>query len=79
MSTWIKLIVVGYFCRKTLVKKLLKNTERHERKFLSLEREFGKIFRITKDPNTILTNLTGDLLTPDEERVLNYGLNHGHA
>lgn len=57
-------------------KKLLKDAERQERKFRTLEREFRNI---TKNPNTIVTKLTGELLTPEEERVLNYGLNHGLA
>ena len=60
MTTGIKLIAVKYFCTKTVDKKLLKDTERHERKFRSLEREFGKISAITKNPNTIVTNLIGD-------------------
>ena len=69
--------VVKYFCTKSMDKKLLKDAKRHEWKFRTLEREFRKISGITKNPNTIVTNLTGELLTPEEERVLNYGLNHG--
>jgi hypothetical protein len=60
-------------------KKLLKDAERQERKFRTLEREFRNTSGITKNPNTIVTKLTGELLTPEEERVLNYGLNHGLA
>ncbi len=33
----------------------------------------------SNNPNHIVNNLTGDTLTPEEERVLKFGLNHGLA
>ena len=41
------------------------------------ENTYPLMTTITKKPKTIVTNLTGDFLTSEEERILNYGFNHG--
>ena len=74
-----KSILIKYFCTKPIDEKLLKDAERHDRKFCKLERESRKISGIANNPNHIVTNLTGDTLTPEEERVLSFGLKHGLA
>ena len=74
-----KSILIKYFCTKPIDKKLLKDVERHDRKFCKLEHESRKISGIANNPNRIVTNLTGDTLTPEEERVLSFGLKHGLA
>ena len=60
-------------------KKLLQVSQRHDRKFESLLSEHAISTGITNYPNEIITNLTGDILTPEQESVLRFGLKHGLA
>ena len=59
--------------------KLLSVSQRHERKFNSLLREHAISTGIKNNPNEIITNLTGDTLTQEEESILRFGLKHNLA
>jgi hypothetical protein len=52
-------------------------SQRHERKFQSLLKEHAISTGIKNNPNDIITNLSGDTLTPEQESVLRFGLKHG--
>ena len=58
-------------------KKLLEVLECHNRKFVSLLREHNISTGITK--KEIITNLTGDKITSEQESILRFGLKHGLA
>ena len=60
-------------------KKLSQVSQRHDRKFESLLSEHAISTGITNNPNEIITNLTGDILTPEQESVLRLCLKHGLA
>jgi hypothetical protein len=60
-------------------KKLLQVYQRHERKFQSLLKEHAISTGIKNNPKEIITNLTGDIITSEEESVLRIGLKHGFA
>ena len=60
-------------------KKLLQVSQRHERKFQSLLKEHAISTGIKNNPKEIITNLTGDIITSEEESVLRFGLKHGLA
>jgi hypothetical protein len=52
---------------------------RHECKFNALLREHAISTGIKNNPNEIITNLTGDTLTQEEESILRFGLKHNLA
>jgi hypothetical protein len=60
-------------------KKLSQISVRHKRKFQSLLKEHAISTGIKNNPNEIITNLTGDVLTSEQESVLRFGLKHGLA
>ena len=78
-TTWFQNIQLKYHAQRPMDKKLLQATQRHERKFQSLLTEHAISMGIKNNPNEIITNLTGDTLTPEQESVLRFGLKHGLA
>ena len=60
-------------------KKLLIASQRHECKFKSLLREHSILLCINDNPNDIITNLTGETLTKEQESILRFGLKHNLA
>ena len=62
-----------------MLKKLNNDSQRYEQKYNKLLREHSILTSITNNPNNIITNLTGETLSSDEEYVLRFGLKHGLA
>ena len=54
-------------------------SRRHKHKFQSLLKEHAILTGIKHNPNEIITDLSGDALTPEQESVLRFGLKHGLA
>ena len=52
---------------------------RHKHKFQSLLKEHAILTGIKHNPNEIITNLSGDALTPEQESAIRFGLKHGLA
>ena len=79
-TTWLQNITLKYNAKRPIDKKLSTISQRHERKFLSgLQREHNISTGIKNNPNEIITNLSGDNLTHEEETILRFGLKHGLA
>ena len=75
-TTWFQNIQLKYHAQRPMDKKLLQASQRHERKFQSLLTEHAISRGIKNNLNEIITNLTGDTLTPEQESVLRFGLKH---
>jgi hypothetical protein len=78
-TSWLKNIRLKYHAKCPSDKKLLEVAKRHERKFTSLLHEHKILTGLTNNPNDIITNLTGDTITKEEESILRFGLKHGLA
>jgi hypothetical protein len=78
-TSWLKNIRLKYHAKRPSDKKLLEVAKRHERKFTSLLHEHKILTGLTNNPNDIITNLTGDTITKEEESILRFGLKHGLA
>ena len=78
-TSWLKNITLKYHAKRPSHKKLLEVAKRHERKFTSLLHEHKIITGLISNPNDIITNLTGDTITKEEESILRFGLKHGLA
>ena len=78
-TTWFQNIKLKYHAQRPIDKKLLQISRRHEHKFQSLLKEHAILTGIRHNPNEIITNLSGDALTPEQESVLRFGLKHGLA
>ena len=78
-TSWLKNITLKYHAQRLSDKKLLEVAKRHERKFTSLLHEHKILTGLTNNPNDIITNLTGDTITKEEESILQFGLKHGLA
>ena len=74
-----KFIAIKFNATRSSDKKLIKVSERHERKFSALKCDHCIHTGIKDNPNNIITNLTNDLLKPEEKCVLHFGLKHGLA
>ena len=68
-------VSIKYNATRPMDKKLRTVLQRHKRKFLAFLKEHCLLTGIKDSPN----NITGDHLTPEEERVLRFGLKHGLA
>ena len=64
-TTWFQNIKLKYHAQRPIDKKLLQVSRRHERKFQSLLKEHSISTGIKNNPNEIITNLSGDVLTSD--------------
>ncbi len=78
-TTWLQNLKLKYNAQRPMDKKLLSTSLRHQRKFQSLLREHSILTGIKNNPNLIITNLTGDQLTNEEETILRFGLKHNLA
>jgi hypothetical protein len=75
-TTWFQNIQLKYHAQRPMDNKLLQVSQRQERKFQSLLKEHAISTGIKNNPNEIITNLTGDIITSEEEPVLRFGLKH---
>ena len=78
-TTWFQNIKLKYHAQRPIDKKLLQVSRLHERKFQSLLKEHSITTGIKNNPNEIITNLSVDILTSEQESILRFGLKHGLA
>ena len=78
-TTWFQNLNVKYHAKRPMDIKLSSACQRHECKFNTLLREHAISTGIKNNPNEIITNLTGDTLTQEEESILRFGLKHNLA
>ena len=79
LTTWLRFHTIKFYATRPMLKKLNNDSQRYEQKYNKLLREHSILTGITNNSNNIITNLTGETLSSDEEHVLRFGLKHGLA
>ena len=78
-TSWLKNIALKYSTKRPMDRKILEASDLHNQNFLIFLRERNISTGITKNPNEIITNLTGDTITSEQDSILQFGLKHNLA
>ena len=78
-GNWLKMTCIRYSAESFANRDLIPIKDRHQRKFNNLLKEYDTLLGCQENPNAVITNLSGETLTPPQQAILKYGLKYSLA